>query len=119
MPVYTETKMGSNEVSLDRQYVHCSGHMFMLITSPNQALKIRQRLASGGTMKKPSFLNRLSYFFGKSVFLKNFNCFFYILIFRIIAQKSTTNTETNTYVTRNVNVKNKEELIDLPRKVRN
>lgn len=58
MPVYTETKMGSNEVSLDRQYVHCSGHMFMLIASPNQALKIRQRLASGGTMKKPSFLNR-------------------------------------------------------------
>lgn len=50
--------MGSNEMSLDRQYVHCSGHMFLLITSPNPTLKNRQRLASSGSMKKPSFLNR-------------------------------------------------------------
>ncbi|XP_053687887.1 GATOR complex protein Iml1 isoform X1 [Sabethes cyaneus] len=57
-----ETKTGSNQSSLDYQYVHCSGHMFILVPNPNHGLKCRQRLASGGsTMKKPTnFVNRYS-----------------------------------------------------------
>ncbi|XP_029721962.2 GATOR complex protein Iml1 isoform X2 [Aedes albopictus] len=57
-----ETKTGSNQVSLDYQYVHCTGNMFILVPNSNQGLKSRQRLASGGsTMKKPTnFINRYS-----------------------------------------------------------
>ncbi|XP_039435654.1 GATOR complex protein Iml1 isoform X2 [Culex pipiens pallens] len=57
-----ETKTGSNQVSLDYQYVHCTGNMFILVPNPNHELKSRQRLASGGsTMKKPTnFINRYS-----------------------------------------------------------
>ncbi|XP_050092194.1 GATOR complex protein Iml1 isoform X2 [Anopheles aquasalis] len=55
-----ETKTGSNQVSLDYQYVHCSGNMFILVPNPNMGLRSRQRLASGGTnFKKPiNFINR-------------------------------------------------------------
>lgn len=52
-----ETKTGSNQKSFDHQYVHCSGNMFILVPSPHQGLKFRQRLASG-SHKKPSFVNR-------------------------------------------------------------
>ncbi|XP_055607436.1 GATOR complex protein Iml1 isoform X1 [Uranotaenia lowii] len=57
-----ETKTGSNQASLDYQYVHCTGNMFILVPNPNHGLKSRQRLASGGkTMKKPTnFINRYS-----------------------------------------------------------
>ncbi|XP_058067307.1 GATOR complex protein Iml1 [Anopheles bellator] len=57
-----ETKTGSNQVSLDYQYVHCSGNMFLLVPNPNLGLRSRQRLASGGSsMKKPiNFINRYS-----------------------------------------------------------
>ncbi|EAT34884.1 AAEL012917-PA, partial [Aedes aegypti] len=41
-----ETKTGSNQVSLDYQYVHCTGNMFILVPNSNQGLKSRQRLAS-------------------------------------------------------------------------
>lgn len=58
MPCYVETKMGSNEASFDRQYVHCTGNMFVLVPSPHQGLKIRRRLASGGKLKKPTFIKR-------------------------------------------------------------
>lgn len=57
MPCAVETKIGSNQRSFDHQYVHCSGNMFILIPSPHQNLKFRQRLASG-SKKKPSFANR-------------------------------------------------------------
>uniref|UniRef100_A0A182TBI9 DEPDC5 C-terminal domain-containing protein n=1 Tax=Anopheles maculatus TaxID=74869 RepID=A0A182TBI9_9DIPT len=57
-----ETKTGSNQVSLDYQYVHCSGNMFLLVPNPNMGLRSRQRLASGGSnFKKPiAFINRYS-----------------------------------------------------------
>ncbi|XP_053676014.1 GATOR complex protein Iml1 [Anopheles nili] len=57
-----ETKTGSNQVSLDYQYVHCSGNMFLLVPNPNMGLRSRQRLASGGSnVKKPiAFINRYS-----------------------------------------------------------
>ncbi|XP_035917086.1 GATOR complex protein Iml1 isoform X3 [Anopheles stephensi] len=57
-----ETKTGSNQVSLDHQYVHCSGNMFLLVPNPNMGLRSRQRLASGGSnFKKPiAFINRYS-----------------------------------------------------------
>ncbi|XP_055630377.1 GATOR complex protein Iml1 isoform X2 [Toxorhynchites rutilus septentrionalis] len=57
-----ETKTGSNQASLDYQYVHCTGNMFILVPNPNHGLKSRQRLASGGNiMKKPTnFINRYS-----------------------------------------------------------
>ncbi|XP_055702143.1 GATOR complex protein Iml1 isoform X7 [Phlebotomus papatasi] len=56
MPCAVETKAGSNQASLDFQYVHCSGNMFVLVPSPHQDLRSRQRLASGGSQKKPTFL---------------------------------------------------------------
>ncbi|GAB0089616.1 GATOR complex protein Iml1 [Sergentomyia squamirostris] len=56
MPCAVETKAGSNQASLDFQYVHCSGNMFVLVPSPHQELRSRQRLASGGSQKKPNFL---------------------------------------------------------------
>uniref|UniRef100_A0A182NJK6 DEP domain-containing protein n=1 Tax=Anopheles dirus TaxID=7168 RepID=A0A182NJK6_9DIPT len=57
-----ETKTGSNQVSLDLQYVHCSGNMFLLVPNPNTGLRSQQRLASGGNnTKKPiAFINRYS-----------------------------------------------------------
>ncbi|XP_058120820.1 GATOR complex protein Iml1 [Anopheles ziemanni] len=57
-----ETKTGSNQVSLDYQYVHCSGNMFIMVPNPNMGLRSRQRLASGGSnFKKPvHFINRYS-----------------------------------------------------------
>uniref|UniRef100_A0A182MHG8 DEPDC5 C-terminal domain-containing protein n=1 Tax=Anopheles culicifacies TaxID=139723 RepID=A0A182MHG8_9DIPT len=57
-----ETKTGSNQISLDYQYVHCSGNMFLLVPNPNMGLRSRQRLASGGSnFKKPiAFINRYS-----------------------------------------------------------
>ncbi|XP_055688137.1 GATOR complex protein Iml1 isoform X3 [Lutzomyia longipalpis] len=56
MPCAVETKAGSNQASLDFQYVHCSGNMFVLVPSPHQGLRSRQRLASGGSQKKPNFV---------------------------------------------------------------
>lgn len=58
MPAYVETKMSSNEASFDRQYVHCTGNMFVLVPSPHQGLKVRRRLASGSKLKKPTFIKR-------------------------------------------------------------
>ncbi|XP_052897957.1 GATOR complex protein Iml1 [Anopheles moucheti] len=57
-----ETKTGCNQISLDYQYVHCSGNMFLLVPNPNMGLRSRQRLASGGSnFKKPiAFINRYS-----------------------------------------------------------
>nr|XP_040227207.2 GATOR complex protein Iml1 isoform X3 [Anopheles coluzzii] len=59
-----ETKTGSNQVSLDHQYVHCSGNMFLQVPNPNVGgmRSTRQRLASGGSnFKKPiAFINRYS-----------------------------------------------------------
>lgn len=73
MPCYAETKTGSNQATLDRQYVHCSGNMFILVASPHQGLKVRQRLASGSQMKRPTFINRfeiIKYLFNVEGYLK-------------------------------------------------
>ena len=55
MPCAVETKTGSNQISLDHQYVHCSGNMFILALSSHQGSRTRQRLISS-TYKKPSLL---------------------------------------------------------------
>lgn len=53
-----ETRTGSNQATLDRQYVHCSGNMFVLVALPHESLRVRKRLASGGAtmMKRPAFM---------------------------------------------------------------
>lgn len=56
MPCAVETKIGSNQISFDNQYVHCSGNMFILIPTPNQLLKTRQRISSPS--QKKTFANR-------------------------------------------------------------
>lgn len=58
MPCYIETKISTNEASFDRQYVHCSGNMFIYVPSPHQGLKIRRRLASGSKLKRPTVIKR-------------------------------------------------------------
>lgn len=95
MPAYVETKMGSNESSFDRQYVHCTGNMFVLVPSPHQSLKIRRRLASGGKLKKPTFVKRYP--------LNN-------------VYTETQSTTHDTYVTRHVNLLKTNEF-DVPRKI--
>ncbi|KAG4066905.1 hypothetical protein HA402_009007 [Bradysia odoriphaga] len=92
MPCYAETKTGSNQGTLDRQYIHCSGNMFILVASPHEGLKVRQRLASGSQMKRPTFIKRCP------------------------PSADSPSTGMDTYVTRHVNVKNKEEF-DVPRKI--
>lgn len=94
MPAYVETKMGSNESSFDRQYVHCTGNMFVLVPSPHQGLKNRRRLASGGKLKKPTFIKRFPL---NSVYTES------------------QNTTLDTYVTRHVNLLKTSEF-DVPRK---
>lgn len=95
MPSYVETKMGSNEASFDRQYVHCTGNMFILVPSPHQGLKIRRRLASGGKLKKPTFIKRYP--------LNN------------VYTESQQITAHDTYVTRHVNLLKNDDF-DVPRK---
>ncbi|KAJ6644516.1 GATOR complex protein Iml1 [Pseudolycoriella hygida] len=92
MASYAETKTGSNQGTLDRQYIHCSGLMFILVASPHEGLKVRQRLASGSQMKRPTFIKRCP------------------------PSIDAPSTGIDTYVTRHVNVKNKEEF-DVPRKI--
>lgn len=94
MPCYVETKMGSNEASFDRQYVHCTGNMFILVPSPHQGLKIRRRLASGGKLKKPTFIKRFP--------LNN-------------VYTESQNSAHDTYVTRHVNLLKNDDF-DVPRK---
>lgn len=95
MPCYVETKVGTNEASFDRQYVHSTGCMFILVPSPHQGLKIRRRLASGGKLKKPTFIKRypLNNVYTES---QNSNC--------------------DTYVTRHVNLLKNDDF-DGPRKI--
>lgn len=95
---FAETRTGSNQPTLDRQYVHCSGNMFVLVASPHEGLKVRQRLASGGStmLKKPTFLMKRPTATG--------------------ATAASAPPVVDTYVTRHVNVKNKEDF-DAPRKV--
>lgn len=52
VPAYVETITGSNETSFDRQYVHCTGSMFILVPTINQSLKIRRGVASGKKSKE-------------------------------------------------------------------
>lgn len=94
MPCYVETKMGSNEASFDRQYVHCTGNMFILVPSPHQGLKIRRRLASGGKLKKPTFIKRYP--------LNN-------------VYTESQSAAHDTYVTRHVNLLKNDDF-DVPRK---
>lgn len=94
MPAYIETKMGSNEASFDRQYVHCTGNMFILVPSPHQGLKIRRRLASGGKLDKPKFIRKYP--------LNN-----------VYTESQTTSHDT--YVTRHVNLLKNDEF-GVPRK---
>lgn len=95
MPCYVETKVGTNEASFDRQYVHSTGCMFILVPSPHQGLKIRRRLASGGKLKKPTFVKRYP--------LNN-----------VYTESQTTNCDTN--VTRHVNLLKNDDF-DGPRKI--
>lgn len=95
MAAYVETKMGSNEASFDRQYVHCTGNMFVLVPSPHQGLKIRRRLASGSKLKKPTFIKRYP--------LNN------------VYTESQNSSPHDTYVTRHVNLLKTNEF-DVPRK---
>lgn len=90
-----ETKTGSNSSTLDRHFVHCSGNMFILVASPHEGLKIRHRFASGGNaMKRPAFISR-----------------------RLpIESPQPISPLLDTYVTRHVNIKNKEDF-DVPRRV--
>lgn len=46
IPCATETSIGSDQRSLDRQYVHCSGLMFILIPSIMDGLRCRKHLLS-------------------------------------------------------------------------
>lgn len=56
MPCVVETNIGSNQTSLDHQYVHCSGNMFILVPS-HHSLKSQQRISSNSNKKSP-FVNR-------------------------------------------------------------
>ena len=95
MPCYVETKMGSNEASFDRQYVHCSGNMFILVPSPHQCLKQRRRLASGSKLKKPTIFKRFP--------LNN-------------VYTESQSSAHDTYVTRHVNLLKNDDF-DVPRKI--
>lgn len=97
MPCYVETKVGTNEASFDRQYVHCSGCMFILVPSPHQGLKIRRRLASGGKLKKPTFIKRYP--------LNN-----------VYTESQNSASSCDTYVTRHVNLLKNDDF-DGPRKI--
>lgn len=70
--------------------------MFILVASPNEGLKIRHRLASGGgsSMRRPAFISR-----------------------RLPAEATQPISPLlDTFVTRHVNIKNKEDF-DVPRRV--
>lgn len=108
---YAETRTGSNQATLDRQYVHCSGNMFVLVASPHEELKMRKRLASGGNtmLKRPAFLSKPRP--GTPV----------LSVSSPAGVKTTPGVvaggvTSDTYVTRHVNVKNKDDF-DVPRKV--
>lgn len=52
LPCAVETKIGSNQTSLDSQYVHCSGNMFILIPSIADGLRCRRHLLSESSNDK-------------------------------------------------------------------
>lgn len=62
MPCITETAIGSDQRSLDSQYVHCSGLMFILIPSITDGLRCRKHLLSESsaveTTKQSMFAQR-------------------------------------------------------------
>ena len=71
-----ETKTGSNEISIDWQYVHVTGNMFILVPSPCHGLRSTLRRLGISNNGSGSYSNsRLDYF----SFLIHFEYLAYIL----------------------------------------
>lgn len=55
-----ETVIGSNEATLDKQFVHCTGNMFILIPTAHQSIKVGQYSASNKRLKDGSNVKSLA-----------------------------------------------------------
>lgn len=89
MPCAVETKTGSNQTSLDSQYVHCSGNMFILIPSITNGLRCRKHLISESDKTNPTRKTMFGH--------------------RYISEAHSFPNNHESFITRHVSGKNKEE----------
>lgn len=60
VPTEVESVVGSNEANLDKQFVHCTGNMFILVPTGHQSMQLGQCSTSKKKLKDGSNMKSLS-----------------------------------------------------------